>query len=462
VNAGSQDWHGPPRIGPAWFRRWWFDSEDDENSEDSENGGDAADRVERLLLLAFGLVRAATLLELSVAAGLAWGSFRYGPAVAAVIGASAVESVAVIEAGRRRGCLGGTGVVALDAGITAAGVVVALVALRPSANPYLDNVYYPYSVASMALAGLTLRRLPGVVAVPAVVSAVYAAATVLRFDFRVGLLMNIATYWVFPLVAWALAQTVRWLGRQVDAAHGREVQLIRERESARHAEELHHAQLAAARAETQRLRERAETFTQLHNHVLQDLEFLARERVVGDERLQHRIGADAAWLRALLEDAAIGGPGNLVTALADVALQQEKDGLRVERNTADIADMSDGLLAPETVRALTDAVYEALTNVREHAGVSRAFVHALRADDSVTVTVVDQGRGFDAEQATGGYGIRSVIGERVRQVGGCANITSGVGDGTRVELTVPLRPAVPASALARPVNRGHDARPPRG
>ena len=423
MNARSRQ--GPPWIGPAWLQRWWF------GSDAGQNDAGATVRVERLLLLAFGLVKAAALVELSAAAGLAWTSFRYGPAVALVIGASALESAAVIEVGRRRGRVGGIGVLVLDTGMVLAGLLVALLALQPSANPYLDNVYYPYSVASMALAGLALRRLPGVIAVPTLVASVYAAATVLRFSFRTALLMNMATYWVFPLVGWALARTVRWLAGQLDAAREREVELVRERESALHAEK--------------RLRERTETFTQLHNHVLQDLEFLAREHVLDDERLRQRVAADAAWLRALLADRA-SSPGNLTTALAEVALHQEENGLRVELNTAGIADMTDGLLAPEAVRALADAVYEALTNVREHAGVGRAFVHAELEDETVIVTVVDRGCGFDTGQVTSGYGLRKVIGDRVSQVGGRVTVTSRIGDGTRVELRLPVSPPRPGAS----------------
>jgi len=309
--------------------------------------------------------------------------------------------------------------------VTVVGLVVVLLALHQSANPYLDNVYYPYSVGCMALAGLALERLGGVIAVPTLTATVYAAATVWRFELQTGLLMNMATYWVLPVVGWALARTIRSLARRLDAAHEQEKRLIRERESAQH--------------KAQRRKERDKIFAELHNHVLQDLEFLAREHVLNDQRAQQRLAADAAWLRSLLADSEDNGPHHLVPALAEAVRRQEERGLRVELNIAGLAGLPDVLPAPEVVRVVADAVYEALNNVRAHADVDRAFVRSEIRDETVVVTVVDRGRGFDTLAVTRGYGLRIMLDERVRQAGGDVTITSEPGEGTRVQIRIPAR-----------------------
>ncbi|MFI1765680.1 sensor histidine kinase [Streptomyces sp. NPDC020800] len=84
---------------------------------------------------------------------------------------------------------------------------------------------------------------------------------------------------------------------------------------------------------------------------------------------------------------------------------------------------------------------EALTNARRHAG-SSAAVHVTLAytDDTVTVTVHDDGRGFDPAVRSGGYGLAGLR-ARAAEVGGTAAVRSTPGGGT----TVTVRLSVPAA-----------------
>ena len=84
-------------------------------------------------------------------------------------------------------------------------------------------------------------------------------------------------------------------------------------------------------------------------------------------------------------------------------------------------------------------VREAVTNALRHASPTVVTVSARREADSLRIIVADDGSGFDvASRGTvpGHYGIRGMQ-ERAERIGGRVEITSGSGEGTRVEMTVP-------------------------
>ncbi len=81
---------------------------------------------------------------------------------------------------------------------------------------------------------------------------------------------------------------------------------------------------------------------------------------------------------------------------------------------------------------------EALANVARHAAATQATVRLARDIGDWTLTVCDDGRGFDPAQATpaGHYGLLGMH-ERARLIGGSVTVTSAVGQGTCVRLVVP-------------------------
>ncbi|GGJ00349.1 sensor histidine kinase [Streptomyces brasiliensis] len=81
---------------------------------------------------------------------------------------------------------------------------------------------------------------------------------------------------------------------------------------------------------------------------------------------------------------------------------------------------------------------EALANVRKHAGSPAAVGVALTyAEDALTVSVRDDGCGFDAVAVSGGYGLAGLR-ARAAEVGGTAEVRSAVGDGTTVTVRLPV------------------------
>ncbi|MEV0277445.1 ATP-binding protein [Streptomyces sp. NPDC050610] len=90
------------------------------------------------------------------------------------------------------------------------------------------------------------------------------------------------------------------------------------------------------------------------------------------------------------------------------------------------------------VVALRGGVAEALRNVALHSGVDHATVRAERAGERVTVTVSDDGAGFDVALVPAHCrGLAWSVVERMTAVGGRASVDSTLGRGTTVRLEWP-------------------------
>jgi signal transduction histidine kinase len=89
------------------------------------------------------------------------------------------------------------------------------------------------------------------------------------------------------------------------------------------------------------------------------------------------------------------------------------------------------------------AVRAALDNVRQHCGgTARAWVLVEDEGNQVTVTIRDDGPGMAEGRlaeavADGRLGVSQAIRGRIRDLGGSADITSGPGTGTEVQLHIP-------------------------
>jgi len=96
-------------------------------------------------------------------------------------------------------------------------------------------------------------------------------------------------------------------------------------------------------------------------------------------------------------------------------------------------------LLPNVELAVYRVVQEALTNVRRHSAARRATVTVVEDDETVVAEVSDDGRGFDADPATG-FGV-SGMRERAELAEGTLEVTPARSDGrgTTVRLVVPAR-----------------------
>ena len=83
-------------------------------------------------------------------------------------------------------------------------------------------------------------------------------------------------------------------------------------------------------------------------------------------------------------------------------------------------------------------VQEALTNIRRHAGpVHHVEVVVERRDESVVMTVTDDGRGAAADDAGPGYGLLGMR-ERAAAIGGVVDAGARPGGGWRIVATLPI------------------------
>ena len=188
------------------------------------------------------------------------------------------------------------------------------------------------------------------------------------------------------------------------------------------------------RLERIRAQERADMAARVHDSVLQTLALIQRSaddprRVAALARRQER------ELRAWLYGGPAAGDGEtlgraLVESLADV---EELHGVRVELvQTGDVQ-------LDEPLRALVLAVREAVTNAAVHAGVPEVFVFADVGEAEVSVYVRDRGAGFDRGAVPADRrGIVDSIEARMTRHGGTAAVRSTTGEGTEVELRLPL------------------------
>ena len=81
---------------------------------------------------------------------------------------------------------------------------------------------------------------------------------------------------------------------------------------------------------------------------------------------------------------------------------------------------------------------EALTNAIRHADARCLAVALTIKPDQVDLLIEDDGRGFDAAHVPKDrYGLVG-LNERVKLLGGTMQIHSSIGEGTRLEVSVPL------------------------
>lgn len=110
-------------------------------------------------------------------------------------------------------------------------------------------------------------------------------------------------------------------------------------------------------------------------------------------------------------------------------------------------------LPPEMETALFRICQETMSNVARHAQASAVLVQVGEEGDEVVIDIEDDGKGFDPDTASRREGRRpwGLLGirERAEILGGKAKIESAPGQGTHVEVRIPLPPA-PVRAERKP------------
>jgi signal transduction histidine kinase len=119
----------------------------------------------------------------------------------------------------------------------------------------------------------------------------------------------------------------------------------------------------------------------------------------------------------------------------------EEAARKIATVTVDVSTTGAIWLERHVVDEIQAATKQALENVVEHAGASRATLFAEDEGDSVTVTVRDDGRGFDYSEARlqsdGKVGILKSMKGRAEDLGGTMKVMTAPGRGTEVEFRIP-------------------------
>lgn len=208
--------------------------------------------------------------------------------------------------------------------------------------------------------------------------------------------------------------------------------------------------LALAEADRTAIAERARLARELHDGLAQDLwtakleldrlgaELDAGEAARGAAQFNRvRVAVEAA--RAEAQDAvhALRTGFDAGTSLQEELPRRldaftERTGFRVSLEVDGRVDLH-GVPAAEVLRV----VEEALRNVEKHADATAIRVRLVATSEGASVAVEDNGHGFDPSVPTAGHGLLGMQ-ERASLLGGALTIRSAPGDGTRVELLVPV------------------------
>lgn len=90
----------------------------------------------------------------------------------------------------------------------------------------------------------------------------------------------------------------------------------------------------------------------------------------------------------------------------------------------------------QTSHQLYCIVQEGLMNVQKHAQAKDVYLRGWVADESLTLELEDDGRGFDWDQPRTGFGLRGIE-ERVQLLGGKLRVNTALGKGTQIQVTIP-------------------------
>jgi PAS domain S-box-containing protein len=125
-----------------------------------------------------------------------------------------------------------------------------------------------------------------------------------------------------------------------------------------------------------------------------------------------------------------------VALRAECSAYARRSGTTVEFSAENVPEY----LSEKLSLCLYRVAQESLHNIWKHAESNRVGVMLRTSNEDIELVVEDFGKGFDLDsaQGEGGLGLISMQ-ERVRLVGGSLSITTKAGDGTRVQVRIPLR-----------------------
>jgi len=184
--------------------------------------------------------------------------------------------------------------------------------------------------------------------------------------------------------------------------------------------------------------ERRRMAADVHDLVMQDLALaLARARMLADD-------TPAAEAVVAAAERALAGARGLVCGLTvqrsePIAAAVAAGVRRAARDIPVTVVAQDVPPLPQpdrqTFSAIVHIAREAVTNAVKHANPTRIDV-ALECPEEWRLRIRDDGSGFEADRASGGFGLQSMR-RQAHALGGRLQVTSGAGSGTSVVALLP-------------------------
>ena len=163
------------------------------------------------------------------------------------------------------------------------------------------------------------------------------------------------------------------------------------------------------------------------------------------ERLRRLTRAALAEMRTLLFELR---PAALETAPLDSLLERLGDALagqmRIEVNVV----VDDVDLPADVKIAFYRVTQEAFSNIAKHARATAMTARVLAVDGGATLTVSDDGRGFDPTSVPSGHMGLHIMRERLERIAGTLEVDSAPGEGTTISAAW-LQPASDELPLER-------------
>ncbi len=245
-------------------------------------------------------------------------------------------------------------------------------------------------------------------------------------------LLTLAVFLVATVITSQLAAALRWRAEQ---AQSREAELRRLYEQAQ--------ELAS-------LQERQRLARELHDSVSQVLYGIG----LGAHTAQEALDCDLEQAKASLEyvisltEAGLAEMRALIFELRPESLEVEGLVAALTKQVAvlqtryqmhvDVSLDTEPDLSLELKHTLYRIAQEALHNIIKHARASTVLLQLAQQDNTVSLQVCDNGRGFDpADPCPGHFGVSSMR-ERALKMGGTFTIESAPEQGTAIDVRIPV------------------------
>jgi len=218
---------------------------------------------------------------------------------------------------------------------------------------------------------------------------------------------------------------------------------------------IENSQLYSRAKESARLEERWFISQELHDNIAQSLAYLNLQTKIFEDRLRteskDRALENFQQIRKVIQDTnqdvrsmltdfrtEIREDESLEAALRKYCESfEERAGIGAEFvRTGDLP-----LLPPSIQTQVFRMVQESLSNIRKHADAAKAIVTLRGADSGLRITVEDDGKGFDlrsAQDPARRHMGLSIMKERAASFHGSVRIATGPGQGTLIEIDIPL------------------------